>query len=105
MTVKNTYLLIYFFLAPPIQQPLPPRFPGGLVTKGGTPGYEMIPVPGAPGNTGVMNNPFPQMLGGMNPLQSYPGMNMNMNMNPATLLQQSKINQCTWLGFFSFIFI
>lgn len=60
----------------------------------------MIPVPGTPGNAGVMGNPFQQMLGGMGAMSGYPG--MNMNMNPATLLQQSKPLQCTWLGFFLF---
>lgn len=83
---------------PPIQQPLPPRFPGGLITKASSPGYEMIPVPGGPGGPGgpgVMGNPFQQMLGSMGPLSGYPG----MNMNTANLLQQSKMAQCTWLVF------
>ncbi|KAK6620595.1 hypothetical protein RUM43_010887 [Polyplax serrata] len=71
---------------PPIQQPLPPRFPGGLITKASTPGFEIIPVPGAPGSgTGVMGNPFQQMLGGLPPLPAYHG----MNINPANLLQQT----------------
>lgn len=42
---------------------MPPRFPGGLVTKG-APGYEMVPNAGMP-------NPFASMLS--NTMSGYPG--------------------------------
>lgn len=94
-----SFFLYIYFSVPPIQQPLPPRFPGGLITKASTPGFEIIPVPGAPGSgTGVMGNPFQQMLGGLPPLPAYHG----MNINPANLLQQSKTGQCMWFVFFYF---
>lgn len=81
-----------FLSAPPIQQPVPPRFPGGLITKTANPGFEMIPVPGIPGGgSGLIGNPFQQMLGGINPMSAYPG----INLNTASLLQQSKMTPCT----------